>query len=211
MSDDPVFGRRRLWTVALLTAVVFTVLGVPQTAWAHNALVSSSPGDGRTVATPPESIVLTFNEPAIKTGTKVLVTGPDGAVAAGDPQLVDNTVEQALRPGLPAGEYTVEWRVTSADGHPINGEFSFTVRTGAVPTPTPAPTTEGTGSPSPSQTPTARSPSQTPTASDLPTTVATPSGEPVETPGPRSGWWWLLAVVPIGLAAVLGWRFNRRT
>ena len=156
MSDDIVLGQRRLWIVALLAAVVFTVLGTPQAAWAHNALVSTSPGDGKTVAKPPSSIVLTFNEPAIKTGTKVLVTGPDGSVTTGDPQLVDNTVEQGLLPELSAGEYTVEWRVTSADGHPINGEFSFTVRTGSVgtSTPTPVPTTEGTG-PSPS-TPSSR-------------------------------------------------------
>ena len=68
----------------------------------------------------------------------------------GDPQLVDTTVEQGLLPEMSAGEYTVEWRVTSADGHPINGEFSFTVRTGSAPTstPTPVPTTEATGSPS---------------------------------------------------------------
>ncbi len=202
MSDDSMLGQRRLWVVALLTAVVFTVLGIPQPAWAHNGLVSSSPADGSTVAEPPPSIVLTFNEPAIKTGTKVLVTGPDGAVAAGAPELIDNTVEQALQPELPAGEYTVEWRVTSADGHPINGEFSFRVRTGSVTTPTPEPTTGSTGSPTPSQTA---------SASDLPTTVATPPAQPVDQdPGPRSGWWWLLAVVPIGLAAVLGWRFNRR-
>ena len=202
--SDTVLDRRKLWVIALLVAVVFTVLGTPQAAWAHNALVSTSPGDGKTVTKPPSSIVLTFNEPAIATGTKVLVTGPDGSVAAGDPQLVDNTVEQALQPEMPAGEYTVEWRVTSADGHPINGEFSFTVRTGSVrtSTPTPVPTTKDAGSPSPSQTA---------AASDQPTTVATPSGGPVApTQSPRSAWWWLLAVVPIGLAAVLGWRFNRR-
>ena len=211
MSDDAVLGRRKPWIGALLAAVLFTVLGTPQAAWAHNALVSTSPGDGKTVAKPPSSIVLTFNEPAIKTGTKVLVTGPDGSVTRGDPQLVDNTVEQGLLPELSAGEYTVEWRVTSADGHPINGEFSFAVRTGSVgtSTPTPVPTTEATGSPSsvaPSQTA-----SQTATGTDPPTVVATPAGEPAEpAQDPRSGWWWLLAVVPIGLAAALGWRFNRR-
>lgn len=219
MSDDTVLGQRRLWIVAVLAAVVFTVLGTPPAAWAHNALVSTSPGDGKTVARPPSSIVLTFNEPAIKTGTKVLVTGPDGSVTDGGPTLVDNTVEQDLLPKLPAGEYTVEWRVTSADGHPINGEFSFAVRTGSVDTstPTPVPTTGASGSPSPADpsrpaTPSQPAkPSQTATASDLPTVVATPSDEPGDpTPGPRSGWWWLLAVVPIGLAAVLGWRFNRR-
>ena len=114
-------------------------------------------------------------------------------------------------PELPAGEYTVEWRVTSADGHPINGEFSFAVRTGSGPTstPTPVPTTEATGGrPSPSQTAT---PSPTATGSVPPTVVATPAGGPTDpAQSPRSGWWWLLAVVPIGLAAVLGWRFNRR-
>ncbi len=206
MSDDVVFGRRRLWVVALVVAVLFAVLGTPQAAWAHNALVSTSPGDGKTLAKPPSSIVLTFNEPAIATGTKVLVTGPEGSVAAGDPKLVDTTVEQALLPELSAGEYTVEWRVTSADGHPINGEFSFVVKTGTVGSsePTPVPTTEGTGSPS------LPAPSQTPTTSDQPTPVATSTIAPVDPAPSRSGWWWLLAVVPIGLAAVLGWRFNRR-
>ena len=208
MSDDTVFGQRKLWIVALLAAVVFTVLGTPQAAWAHNALVSTSPGEGKTLTKPPSSIVLTFNEPAIATGTKVLVTGPEGgSVAAGAPKLVDNTVEQGLLPELSAGEYTVEWRVTSADGHPINGEFSFAVRTGSAgtSTPTPVPTTEGAGSPS------ASSPSQTATGGDPPTPVATPSGATVDqAPSPRSGWWWLLAVVPVGLAVGLGWRFNRR-
>ncbi|HEY5978625.1 MAG TPA: copper resistance CopC family protein [Microlunatus sp.] len=207
MSEATGSGHRRLWIVAILMVVAFTVLGTPTAAWAHNALVSTSPGAGKTVAKPPSSIVLTFNEPAIATGTKVLVTGPSGSVTAGDPQLVDTTVEQALQPELAAGDYTVEWRVTSADGHPINGEFSFTVRTGSVgtSTPTPVPTTEGTGSPS---VPTG-SPSASP--SDLPSIVATPLAEPAD-PGesPRSGWWWLLAVVPVGLAVVLGWRFNRR-
>ncbi len=205
MSGDIVLGRRRVWVIALLAAVLFTAFGAPRAAWAHNALVSTSPGDGTTLAEPPSSVVLTFNEPAIATGTRVLVTGPSGSVAAGDPKLVDSTVEQAVQPELAAGEYQVEWRVTSADGHPINGAFSFAVRAGKVPvsTPTPVPTTDDPGSPS------APSPSQT--ASDLPTTVASPSAVPTDpAPSPRSAWWWLLAVVPIGLAAVLGWRYNRR-
>jgi methionine-rich copper-binding protein CopC len=203
MSEDTVLGDRRLWMVALLAVALFTVIGTPQAAWAHNALVSTSPGDGKTVVKPPSSIVLTFNEPAIASGTRVLVSGPNGSVTAGDPKLVDTTVRQALVPEMPAGAYRVEWRVTSADGHPINGAFSFEVRTGSAPsTPTPVPTTEGSGSPSPSQTS---------SAGDPPTPVATPAGGTNDpTSSPRSGWWWLLAVVPVGLAAVLGWKFNRR-
>ena len=206
-------GQGRLWAVAMVVAVLFTLLGTPQTASAHNALVSTSPGDGKTVAEPPASIVLTFNEPAIKTGTKVLVTGPEGASAvAGDPQLVDNTVEQELAPELPAGEYEVEWRVTSADGHPINGRFTFTVRRGTVPDASPTPSASGSPTPSASASPPAptATSTSTPTASDQPTTVTSPSTPPSDDPAPRSGWWWLLAVVPVGLAAVLGWRFSRR-
>lgn len=203
-------GRGRLWAVAVVVAVLFTLLGTPQVAFAHNALVSTTPGDGKTVAEPPSSVVLTFNEPAIATGTKVLVTGPDGASATdGDPKLVDNTVEQELESQLPAGEYQVEWRVTSADGHPINGRFTFTVRTGTATSAAPSATATTSSSASPN--PSAGFSSPVPTATDLPTTVATPVASPADRPGAsRSGWWWLLAVVPVGLAAVLGYRFNRR-
>ena len=57
----------------------------------------------------------------------------------GEPRLVDNTVTQALQPGSPAGRYVVEWRVTSADGHPISGTFSFTAAAPGTGEPVPVP------------------------------------------------------------------------
>ena len=186
------YGTRRVWGVAVLVAVILTVLGTPRTAWAHNALIGTTPEDGTTVASAPDAIVLTFHEPAIATGTKVLVIGPDGSATSGDPSLVDNTVRQPLRPQLPAGEYTVDWRVTSADGHPVNGTFTFGVRSES----------QAPSSPPPS-------PSQTPSASQTPSTSQTSDGGD-DGAGDVSPWWWLLASVPVGLAAVLGWRFSRR-
>jgi len=76
-------------------------------------------------------VVLTFDEPAIAIGTKLVITGPEGPVQIGKPSLVDNTVTQDLQPGSPAGAYTVDWRVTSADGHPISGSFTFTAEAAA--------------------------------------------------------------------------------
>jgi hypothetical protein len=76
----------------------------------------------------PSEVVLTFDEPALAMGTALVVTGPYGPVQEGSARLIDNTVQQPLRPGSPAGSYTVEWRVTSADGHPISGTFTFTAR-----------------------------------------------------------------------------------
>ena len=56
----------------------------------------------------------------------------DGALAearesaAGPVEVHDAVVTQPVAAGAPAGEYTVRWRVTSADGHPITGSFRFT-------------------------------------------------------------------------------------
>nr|WP_247602115.1 copper resistance CopC family protein [Cellulomonas denverensis] len=90
-------------------------------------MVSSDPADGSTVATAPEQITLVFNEPAQELGSELVVTAPDGrAVGDGPVQLADTSVIQPLTGDLPAGTYTVSWRVTSADGHPIDGTLTFT-------------------------------------------------------------------------------------
>lgn len=201
-------GHRRIWVVAVLVAVLFSLLGTPRPAWAHNALIETSPGDGTSVATPPAKVVLTFNEPAIATGTKMIVTGPDGSATAGDPELVDNTVEQDLQQELPAGSYRVEWRVTSADGHPINGAFTFRVRKGSVTTPSASPSVSPSPSApsSPSGTPSAATATATASSATKPPLPDVPDGES----GRGSGWLWLLAIIPVGLAATLAWRYNRR-
>ena len=123
----------RLLAATLATAVLAIaglVIGASP-ASAHNVLKSTSPADGKKVARPPSSVVLTFDEPAIALGTKLVITGPEGPVQMGKPSLVDNTVTQDLQPGSPAGAYTVDWRVTSADGHPISGSFTFTAEAAA--------------------------------------------------------------------------------
>src|SRR5690606_32208723 len=78
---------------------------------------------------------------------QVVVTGPDGVVVSDGPaQLVDTSVVQPLVATLPAGPYTVEWRVTSADGHPLSGALTFTATeaTGVAPPPADEPAAEPT-------------------------------------------------------------------
>ena len=136
-------GGRRLIALAaaalvlggLLSGVVAGLGATP--AAAHNALRSTSPtADARPQRTPDE-IVLTFDEPAIAMGTQIVVTGPSGPVQTGAPRLLDTTVSQALQPGAAAGSYLVEWRVTSADGHPVTGTFGFVSVEPGAGTPTP--------------------------------------------------------------------------
>ena len=126
---------------ATLGAAVLAVAGLvigASPAWAHNVLKSSNPTDGERIARTPSSVVLTFDEPAIALGTKLVVTGPEGPAQIGTPRLVDKTVTQDLQPGAPAGAYTVDWRVTSADGHPISGSFTFTAKAAGVPSTAPS-------------------------------------------------------------------------
>ncbi|MDT5026157.1 MAG: copper resistance protein [Micromonosporaceae bacterium] len=58
--------------------------------------------------------------------------------------MIDNTAYQDVYV-LRSGSYTVAWRVVSADGHPVSGEFVFAVNlparlepTGSPPTNAPA-------------------------------------------------------------------------
>lgn len=120
------FARRRLLRALLAGVLALGVVTVAVPAEAHNVLVSTSPTDRQSVDVTPEAVVLTFDQPAVAMGTQILVTGPAGPVQLGAPRLVDTTVTQALQGGAPAGAYTVAWRVTSNDGHPVTGTFTFT-------------------------------------------------------------------------------------
>ena len=106
--------------------------GMP-TASAHDELVAATPVDGASVTTAPADVELQSSGVVQELGAQVAVTGPDGTVVGrGRPQVVDSVLTQPLSPDLPAGTYTVAWRVTSADGHPISGTTSFTVGAGTV-------------------------------------------------------------------------------
>ncbi|MEC5192550.1 MULTISPECIES: copper resistance CopC family protein [unclassified Arthrobacter] len=125
----------RLFVSALLGAAIFsaTLLGAIAPASAHDAAESTSPVSGATVATPPEKVSVTFNNKPLGLGSQIAVNHTDGANwADGGVEIVDNVASQKLKPGAPAGLYTVGWRVASSDGHPIEGTFTFTATAGAA-------------------------------------------------------------------------------
>ncbi len=130
-----------LGLIMLAAVLLGTALLGAGPASAHDALESTSPAAGATVPTPPETVSLTLSEPPLALGTQIKVNDAagtnwaDGAVA-----ITDNVASQKLKAGAPAGAYTVQWRVASSDGHPIEGSFTFTAAaaTGAAATTAPA-------------------------------------------------------------------------
>jgi methionine-rich copper-binding protein CopC len=122
-------ARSRLLRAAASVLVTAAALLPGAAAQAHDVIESASPADGSTVATVPASVVLTFDHTPIEVGTEILVKDPTGTNQADGPaKIVDTNVTQALKPGAPAGKYTVVWRVVSADSHPIEGTFTFTAK-----------------------------------------------------------------------------------
>ena len=118
------------WMRVLLCSICLTMLAATP-ALAHAELESATPADGETLGQAPTEVRLSFAEPVEAAFSPVEVYGPDGARVDGDDGGLDpndpSVVVASLQPGLPAGAYTVQWTVTSADGDPVSGEYSFGV------------------------------------------------------------------------------------
>jgi putative copper export protein/methionine-rich copper-binding protein CopC len=121
-------GRRcRLAHAALLTLTA--ALCAPPPAAAHVELVASAPGRGAVLDAPPPELRLRFSGWIERRYTRVSLVAPDGhEVPLGPVTFVagsDREVTAALPPVALPGTYTVQWRTTGADGHVLEGRFTF--------------------------------------------------------------------------------------
>jgi methionine-rich copper-binding protein CopC len=119
----------RVFFVAACAVVVGLSLASP--ASAHAFLVRSSPAARTSVARVPERVRLWFNERLEPAYSHVTVWSASAErVDAGDAQVTpaEPTRLSVGVPALPAGVYTVRYRVHSVDGHVLEAEFAFTVR-----------------------------------------------------------------------------------
>jgi len=121
-----------------LLAVVMALLAVsaPRVD-AHAALESSTPAANSVLEAVPASIVLDFDdgvEPSV--AAIELVDGEGTPIAVDAPRRGDDdTIVSAAVPEselLGDGLYAVAWRVTSDDGHVVEGAFAFQVGTAAA-------------------------------------------------------------------------------
>lgn len=162
--------RRAVLTLASSLLATGAALVGAAPASAHDQLIGSTPAAGSTVTIAPAEVRLSFIDEVKELGLTVLVTDQAGSpVTAGAPGVNGTEVVVPLDPIAASGRYRVAYRVGSADGHPISGTFSFTVRLPSdSPSPAPAPS-----SPTPTPIPT---PIPTPTATPASTAAATAAG-----------------------------------
>jgi copper resistance protein C len=121
--------------VASLGLAVLAMVGYASPALAHAELLRATPSDGDTLSEQPGEVRLFFDEPVRAEFDPIKVTdeegnrvdGEDARTLSGDPDIVVASLDV-----LPEGSYTVEWRITSADGDPISGEYGFAVDASAA-------------------------------------------------------------------------------
>jgi copper resistance protein C len=119
---------RTLWCGLTLLVLL---LVIPTNGWAHAYLVKSSPARRAMLSSSPVRVVLWFNERleaqfsqlSVSNNEGGQVDGRDIEVGPDDPKKISVGI-----PTLPAGTYTVKFRVLSVDGHIVEAEFPFTVR-----------------------------------------------------------------------------------
>jgi methionine-rich copper-binding protein CopC len=137
---------------AAVIALVLAALLLPAApAAAHNTLQAATPAQDARLTTAPKQVTLRFlqqlNPEFI---TIVLSDAGRRKVPTGAPAVDGPTGTVTVNEPLVNGTYTVAYRVVSADGHPVQGSYRFTVADPAAP------------------------------AASTATTAATPGGDPTE-------------------------------
>ncbi|QOC93954.1 copper resistance CopC family protein [Micromonospora craniellae] len=133
-------------------------------AYAHNVLTKATPAQDAELTKAPTKVTLQFLQRLNPDYTTITLSDADKAKVATSEAEVDGTKGTiTIDTPLVNGTYTVAYRIVSADGHPVQGSYQFTV---ADPTATAEPTP--TLSPTPSPEPTEAAPSAEPTVSASP-------------------------------------------
>ncbi|WP_086823364.1 copper resistance CopC family protein [Allokutzneria sp. NRRL B-24872] len=188
---------RRALTALLVAGLALVLSAGP--ALAHNVLVDSSPKKDAQVESSPTELKLVFDQQvqAADLVNTVTLTGPGGTRWATDkPKVENNTVTVAATPLGPAGEYTIAFRILSADGHPVGDKLSFRL------------TKDGPGTPLSGAKP-ADSATPAPSGSEAATVTAV-AGRQADSNGGFPVWVWFAgAAVLLGAGVVIALRFSR--
>lgn len=137
-------GRVASRVVLLFVALFVVFVGAaasPSQANAQNVVVESQPGDGDSLETSPERIVITFQD-AVGSANQVSVScnsNPENAISQPVVSNDNRTLTVSVFDPLPQGTCNVAWRVSQVDGEPgATGDFTFDVQSSAPGTTAPS-------------------------------------------------------------------------
>jgi methionine-rich copper-binding protein CopC len=120
--------------ISVLTVVTLLSFIVP-TSFAHSELVTSNPSASANIEQLPEQVELEFNEELLNlgTGNSISITSPSGEdIGMGETSTVGTKIARLLNTTSEIGQFQVKYRVASADGHVLNGSYTFNLIEGIV-------------------------------------------------------------------------------
>ena len=111
----------------ILIAVLLLVSIVPN-AFAHSHLERSTPSEGEVISEELRKITLTFSGKIEQGSTFKLLDPKKQSVSVNELTLADTELTGTIPGSLINGTYVVVWNIISADGHQMEGEFSFEMK-----------------------------------------------------------------------------------
>lgn len=117
--------KKKVVSLALLVSLLVGVS--PSVTYAHSHFESSVPEEGQTVEEAVETIELSFDGGIEQASTVQLFTADGEEIDISAVNVNSPNIEAELAAPLANGDYRVAYNVLSADTHPVEGEFTFTV------------------------------------------------------------------------------------
>ncbi|MGH1036602.1 copper resistance CopC/CopD family protein [Bacillus cereus] len=115
--------------IVLIVTSVSIFLFSHSSVFAHTSVVGTTPKEGEVPTVQPEQIILEFSEPV--TGNVVNIELLDQSakrVQVSKVEMLDEPTKIKVKiPNLNNGTYTVRWSMISADGHPSEGGYTFSI------------------------------------------------------------------------------------
>ena len=120
-------------SLALTLAGLLTAITLP--ALAHAQLLESQPKANQVLSASPAEFRLNFSDELIDLGAAsnwLKVENSQGEVVSTDSVLNGNQISAKPTQVLKPGKYQLTWRVLSEDGHPIQGNYEFTIQSAQI-------------------------------------------------------------------------------
>lgn len=133
VRDDKMFQTKlRNWVLLAFTICAMSVwICFHSVAYAHAYIIKSNPAANQALGTPLHTVQIWFDGPVQTTFNALTVNDENGQRVDLNDAHIDqknpDLLECNLRAGLRDGTYSVNWRVTSADGHPVEGIIPFSI------------------------------------------------------------------------------------
>lgn len=112
--------------IIIMAAIVFTFSSNIVT-FAHSHIGETVPADGEVITEKLSEIVLNFDGKIELGSTIELFDSKNNKIELNEIKIENSQLIGKLNDNLLNDEYKVEWSIISADGHPLQGTYSFTI------------------------------------------------------------------------------------